>query len=122
MKLPTSPSGFVPVIPHADRAELEENPWCNRAFQTDGDSWDEFGYLATARDTISAELEAQKINQMFYVDNECFWQITESKNDPDTLFGVFMDSSTLSPTRPIRMAAPCCWWTTLGTRPRWTRS
>jgi hypothetical protein len=95
---PTSPSGFVPMIPYSSRAALETNAWCNRAFETDGDSWDEFQSLETARDTISAELEAQKINQMFYVDNECFWQITESKNDPDTLFGVFMDSSTLSPT------------------------
>jgi hypothetical protein len=96
--LPTSPSGFVPAVPYADRAELEANAWCSRAYQTDGDSWDEFGNLSTARDTIAAELTAQRTNMLFYVDGECFWQVTEDKNDPDTLFGVLMDSSTLTPT------------------------
>ncbi|WP_136065102.1 hypothetical protein [Pontiella sulfatireligans] len=96
--LPTSPSGFVPAIPYADRAELESNVWCNRAYQTDGDSWNEFGNLATARDTIAAELVAQRTNMPFYVDGECFWQVTENRNNPDTLFAVAMDSNLLSPT------------------------
>ncbi len=96
--LPTSPCGFVPVIPYADRAELESNTWCNRAFQTDGDSWDEFGSLMIARDTITAELVAQRTNMLFYTDGECFWQVTENQADPDTLFVVLMDSNTLTPT------------------------
>ncbi|MDF7823914.1 hypothetical protein P4B35_07800 [Pontiellaceae bacterium B12227] len=96
--LPTSPSGFVPVIPYSNRAGLEANAWCNRAFQTDGDSWDEFGNLATARDTISEELITQRTNMQFYIDGECFWQATENKNDPDTLFVALMDSNTLTPT------------------------
>jgi hypothetical protein len=95
--LPTSPAGFVPVVPYADRAKLEANAWCRRAYQTDGDSWDEFGNLATARDTIAAELIDQRTNMLFYVDGECFWQMTENGNDPDTLFAVLMDSNLLSP-------------------------
>ncbi|VGO16412.1 Lambda-carrageenase [Pontiella desulfatans] len=96
--LPTSPCGFVPVIPYADRAELEANAWCTRAYQTDGDHWDEFQSLETARDTIVAELVAQRTNMMFYADGECFWQVTQNQADPDTLFVVLMDSNTLTPT------------------------
>lgn len=96
--LPTSPCGFVPVVPYADQAELEANAWCNRAYETDGDTWTEFASLTDARDAIAAELEAQKTNMLFYVDGECFWQVTENKNDPDTLFVLAMDSSTLTPT------------------------
>ncbi|MCF7848811.1 MAG: hypothetical protein K9M45_08185, partial [Kiritimatiellales bacterium] len=95
---PTSASGFVPMIPYSVRATLEANAWCNRAYETDGDTWSEFTSLTNARDVISAELTAQRTNMLFYVDGECFWQITEQKNDPDTLFGIFMDSSTLTPT------------------------
>ncbi len=96
--LPTSPSGFVPVVPYVTRAQLEANTWCNRAYQTDGNSWAEFGSLTAGRDAIAAELVAQKFNQLFYVDNECFWQVTQQKNDTNTLFAVLMDSNTLSPT------------------------
>jgi hypothetical protein len=99
--LPTSPSGFVPVVPYADRAELEANAWCNRAYQTDGDDWDEFGSLTTARDTIAAELVDQRTNMLFYVDGECFWQVTENRNDPNTLFALAMDSNVLTPTARV---------------------
>jgi len=95
---PTSPSGFVPMVPYATRAELESHAWCNRAFETDGDRWAEFPSLTNARDAIAAELIAQRTNMLFYVDGECFWQITEEKSDPNTLFGIFMDSCTLTPS------------------------
>jgi hypothetical protein len=90
--LPTSPAGFVPMVPYATRAELEAQPWCNRAFQTDGDTWSEF---ATA---ISAELNAQRMTLPFYVDGECFWQVTRDRSNPDIYFALLMDSSTLTPT------------------------
>ncbi|VGO16427.1 hypothetical protein PDESU_05018 [Pontiella desulfatans] len=96
--LPTSPCGFVPIVPHASRAETEAHPWCNRAYETDVDTWAEFQSLETARDTISAELMAQRTNMLFYVDGECFWQVTENRNDPDTLFALAMDSTVLTPT------------------------
>ncbi|MDF7824893.1 hypothetical protein P4B35_12795 [Pontiellaceae bacterium B12227] len=96
--LPTSPCGFVPIIPHASRAEAEAHAWCSRAYETDVDTWAEFQSLETARDTIAAELMAQRTNMLFYVDGECFWQVTENKNDPNTLFVLAMDSNVLTPT------------------------
>ncbi len=95
---PTSPSGFVALVPYATRAGLEANPWCKRAYETDGDTWAEFGSLSAARDAIAAELVAQRANQLFQVENECFWQITQQKDDPNILFAVLMDSNTLTPT------------------------
>jgi hypothetical protein len=96
--LPTSPSGFVAMVPYATRAELESNGWCKRAYETDGNTWDEFVSLTTARDTIAGELDAQKLSQLFYVENECFWQVTQQKEDATTLFAVLMDSGTQTPT------------------------
>jgi hypothetical protein len=96
--LPTSPSGFVTMVPYTSRAALEAHAWCNRAYETDGDTWTEFTSLAHARDTIAAELTAQASNLMFYVEGECFWQMTQQKSDPHMLFAILMDSSTLTPT------------------------
>ncbi|MCK5175276.1 MAG: hypothetical protein KAR47_17915, partial [Planctomycetes bacterium] len=110
---PNSPGGFVPMVPYATRSELEAKPWCNRAYETDGDTWSEFASLTVARDTISAELDAQKSNLLFYVENECFWQVTQQKNDPDTYFAILMDSDTLTPTertvKPKRGSATGMW-------------
>ncbi|VGO16421.1 hypothetical protein PDESU_05012 [Pontiella desulfatans] len=96
--LPTSPCGFAPIVPHATRAEVEAHAWCRRAYETDVDTWAEFQSLETARDTISAELLAQRTNMLFYVDGECFWQVTENKNDPNTLFVLALDNKVLTPT------------------------
>jgi hypothetical protein len=96
--LPTSPCGFVPIVPHASRAAVETNAWCERAYETDVDTWGEFPTLEIARDAISAELLAQRTNMLFYVDGECFWQVTENKDDPDRLFVLAMDSTVLTPT------------------------
>jgi len=96
--LPTSPSGFVAMVPYATRAELESNGWCKRAYETDGNTWDEFGSLTSARDSISANLEALKFSQLFYVENECFWQVAQEKDDPTLHFVMLMDSNTLTPT------------------------
>ncbi|NDV61470.1 hypothetical protein G0Q06_03300 [Puniceicoccales bacterium CK1056] len=96
--LPTSPSGFSPIVPYATRAELEALPWCNRAYQTNGDTWSEFASLEEARDSIMNELVTQRGNQLFYVDNECFWQVTQQKDDPDTYFVALLDSNLLTPT------------------------
>ncbi len=96
--LPTSPCGFVPVVPHASRSTVEANAWCERAYETDVDTWAEFGSLTNARDTIAAELLAQRTNMLFYVDGECFWQVTENKNDPNTLFALALDNNVMTPT------------------------
>ncbi len=95
--LPTSASGFVPMVPYASARELEAQPWCRIAYETDGDTWKEFTSLTEARDQISAELIAQRVNQLFYVENECFWQVTEDKGNPNRLFAVLMDSNVLTP-------------------------
>jgi hypothetical protein len=96
--LPTSPCGFVPVVPHASRTAVEANAWCDRAYETDVDTWAEFGSLTAARDTIAAELLARRTNMLFYVDGECFWQVTENRDDPDTLFVLAADNAVLTPT------------------------
>lgn len=96
--LPTSHCGFVPVVPHASRSAVEAHAWCDRAYETDVDSWAEFGDLDSARDAITAELMAQRTNMLFYVDGECFWQVTENKNDPNTLFALMLDNDVLTPT------------------------
>ncbi len=92
-----SPGGFVPFFAHHSRAEIEALPMINRAYETDLDTWAEFGTLEQGRDTISAEIEAQKTNLLFYVENECFWNFTEQYSDPNTVFGVLMDSKTFTP-------------------------
>ncbi len=95
--LPTSPCGFIPTLPYTSQQEAEAFPWCDSALETDLDGWTEFGDLAIARDTITADLMAQRSNMLFYVDGECFWQVTEERNDPNTLFAGAMDSSELTP-------------------------
>jgi hypothetical protein len=103
--LPTSPCGFVPVVPHASRDEVEALPWFERAFETDVDTWAEFDSLTTARDTISAELLSWRDNMLFYVNGECFWQVTEDRSQPGTLFAMVMDSNVMTPTaRTVQLA------------------
>jgi hypothetical protein len=96
--LPTSAGGFVAVLPYESRAGAEAQSRWNRAFETDGDTWAEFTTLTDGRDTVSAEILAQRSNLLFYVDGTCFWQVTEELNDSDTYFAVLMDSDTLTPT------------------------
>jgi hypothetical protein len=96
--LPTSPSGFVPLIPYSTRGEVEAQSWCNRAFQTDGDTWSEFASLDDASASIRDELVARRQDLLFYLDGECFWQITRQLDDPDTFFLLLMDSEVLTPT------------------------
>lgn len=97
--LVNSPAGFVPFVPHASRWAVQSNEWCDRAYATDGDTWSEFDSLTEARDTISADLLARRTDLRFYVENECFWQVTRQKNDPDTCFVLLMDSDVMTPTR-----------------------
>lgn len=95
---PNSSAGFVPLIPYATRSEVESLLWCNRAYQTDGDTWTDFSALWDAPAAIASELLDQRLTQPFYVDGECFWQVTQDPTDPDTLFAILMDSNTLTPT------------------------
>merc|ERR1712046_323548 len=39
---PTSPSGFVPLLPFHTREAAENKSWCNRSFETDVNYWAEF--------------------------------------------------------------------------------
>ena len=41
---PHSATGFVPLVPFSSRATLEaQSVWCHRAFETNCDTWEEFG-------------------------------------------------------------------------------
>jgi hypothetical protein len=103
--IPTSPSGFVPAVPFVTRAQVEEFPWCKRAFETDGDTWADFGSnLTLARDTIKAELVSQRTNMLLVVEPEndassnVFWQLTRAKSDPGLYFLMLMDPHTMTPS------------------------
>ena len=115
--LPTSPSGFVAIVPHASRTTLEGKARWNRAYETDGNSWAEFGTLEEGRDAIRAELLNQRANLPFYVDSqlgeECFWQVTQQKGDPDLCFLVLMDNDIHNPkarTVKLRLGSATDGW------------
>jgi hypothetical protein len=96
-------------VPFYSRSRLKsEFAWCNRSFETDADSWVEFGEdLTAARDAVGAELLRQRdSNAMLVVgapsdetgaeSSRCFWQLTSA---PDgTLFLLLMDPGALSPS------------------------
>ncbi|OXU14549.1 right-handed parallel beta-helix repeat-containing protein [Sedimentisphaera salicampi] len=94
---PTSASGFPLFVPYKTKQQLEAMPWCRKAYQTDGVSWDDYGRLMLAETEISSELQAQRTNMPFYVENECFWQVIESESSPDLYYAMLMDSAALSP-------------------------
>merc|ERR1711871_1808419 len=85
---PTSPSGFVPLLPFYTRKDAESQPWCNRSFETDVNYWSEFDSdyhgLNKARKEIGAELVSQRANMLLYVEpldadqpetGRVFWQL-----------------------------------------------
>ena len=110
---PHSPSGFVPLVPFSTRDALERLVFCNRSFETDVDSWTEFGWdLAGARDAISSEIVHQRdANALLAVvpsnasdvhGGESFWQLTEATAtvggvEEQVLFLLLMDPGALSP-------------------------
>ncbi len=93
---PSMPGGFVTIVPSTQASEIEGNSWCNVAYQTNGDAWDNLS-LNEARETISNEVLSQRHHLDFYVDGDCFWQITQQKDDPYTYFAFLMDNNELSP-------------------------
>lgn len=93
---PSTPGGFVTIIPSKQATQLEANSWCNQAYQTNGDSWSDFSVEA-AKELISNEVMAQRDSLDFYVDGECFWQVTQDKDDPKSYFVLVMGNSVLSP-------------------------
>lgn len=94
--LPSSPGGFVTIIPSDQDSEIEANSWCNKAYQTNGDSWSNLS-VSQAKEVIKEEILNQRNNLDFYVEGECFWQVTRQKDDPYTYFVILMGNSTLSP-------------------------
>lgn len=93
---PATPGGFVSIVPHQTAAELETNTWCNKAYQTNGDTWSDFSVEA-AREIISNEVMAQRDSLEFYVEGECFWQVTQDKDKPENYFALLMGNSVLTP-------------------------
>ena len=96
--LPSSPSGVVALYPYSSKSKIEQFSEVKKVYTTDVNSWDEFGTLEEARDSITKELESQKHNMLFYVDGDCFWQMTQQKGDRNILFMVLMDNNVLTPT------------------------
>ncbi|MCK4922434.1 MAG: T9SS type A sorting domain-containing protein [Bacteroidales bacterium] len=93
---PSSPGGFVTIVPNRQASLLEANTWCNKAYQTNGDTWDSYS-LSGAKDEISGEILAQRNNLFFHVDGECVWQVTQQKDDPLTYFLLLMGNNVLTP-------------------------
>ncbi|WP_430814944.1 T9SS type A sorting domain-containing protein [Carboxylicivirga sp. RSCT41] len=102
---PSMPGGFVTIVPGKQASELEEQAWCEVAYQTNGDTWANLS-LSGARETISNEVLSQRLNLDFYVDGDCFWQFTQQKDDPYTYFAFLMDNNELSPVeRTVKLKA-----------------
>lgn len=94
--LPSSQGGFVTIVPHKQASDVLKNAWCTQAYQTNGDTWDDYS-LTQARTEITNQILLQRNNLDFYVDGDCFWQVTQQKDDPSTYFVVLMGNSLLSP-------------------------
>ncbi len=98
--IPSTPGGLVTIVPHKPPAQLEINSWCNVAFQTNGDTWSDFS-LEAARQHIINEVLAQRDSLEFYIEGECFWQVTQDKDDSLTYFVLLMGNDELSPVERI---------------------
>lgn len=102
---PISQGGFVCIVPHVQASQLEDNSWCNKAYQTNGDTWDNYS-LNEAKDIISNEVLTQRDSLDFYVEGECFWQVTRDKEDSLTYFVLLMGNSVLTPVeRTVKLKA-----------------
>lgn len=93
---PSTPGGFIIIVPHKQATQLATNTWCHKAYQTNGDSWSGYS-LESAKDEVSNELMAQRDSLDFYVEGECFWQVTRDKDDPKCCFVLLMGNSVLTP-------------------------
>ncbi|WP_289053396.1 T9SS type A sorting domain-containing protein [Carboxylicivirga marina] len=102
---PSTPGGFVTIIPSTQASEIESQTWCNVAYQTNGDTWENLS-LSGAKETISDEVLSQRQKLDFYVDGDCFWQVTQQKDDPYTYFAFLMGNNELSPIeRTVKLKA-----------------
>jgi hypothetical protein len=94
--IPSTPGGFVTIVPHKQASYIESNGWCNQAYQTNGDAWASYT-LIKAKDVISNEVMTQRDNLDFHIEGECFWQVTQQKDDPLTYYVLLMGNNVLSP-------------------------
>ncbi|MCD6354634.1 MAG: T9SS type A sorting domain-containing protein, partial [Prolixibacteraceae bacterium] len=102
---PATPGGFVTIVPSKSATQLEANDWCKQSYQTNGDTWSDFSVEA-AKEIISNKVLAQRDSLDFYVDGECFWQVTQDKDDSLTYFIVVMGNSVLTPVkRTVKLKA-----------------
>ncbi len=102
---PSTPGGFVTIVPHKQSTQLEANDWCNQSYQTNGDSWSGFSVEA-AKELISNEVMAQRDSLDFHVEGDCFWQLTQDKDDSLTYFVLLMGNSELTPIeRSVQLKA-----------------
>lgn len=98
--IPSTPGGFVSIIPHQSASEIEKNSWCNRAYQTNGDTWTGFS-VEGAKDMISDEVLTQRDSLVLFVEGESFWQVTQDKDKPDNYYVMVMGNSELTPMERI---------------------
>lgn len=89
---PSSPGGFVTIVPNRSATKLEENTWCNKAYQTNGDFW-----MNGGKNEIISDLVAQRNNLDFYIEGECVWHVAQDKDNPNTFFVFLMGNNVLSP-------------------------
>lgn len=102
---PSTVGGFIPIVPHRMAAQVESKAWSKIAFQTDGDYWNGYSLLEASdiiRDTVMERRESLD----FYVEGDCFWQITRQKDDPYTYYVMLMGNKVLSPVeRSVKLKA-----------------
>ncbi|GAB1308879.1 hypothetical protein KH5_15620 [Urechidicola sp. KH5] len=97
--MPTSPGGFVTIIPNRSSSEVLDNDWCNKSYQTNGDSW-----VSGGKSQIVLDLLTERQNLDFFVDGECVWQVAQDKDDPFTYFVFLTGNNVLSPIqRSVRL-------------------
>jgi Secretion system C-terminal sorting domain len=95
---PYCSGGFVPIVPFSSKSEVEANLWCDQAYATDANTWEEFGDLWEAKDQISQELTTQADKLIFHVEGECFWQLTSLADQPGICYALLMDNNVMSPS------------------------
>ena len=89
---PSSPGGFVTIVPNRSATRLVENAWCHKAYQTNGDFW-----LNGGKNEIISDLLTQRNDLDFYVEGECVWHVARDKDKPNTFFVFLMGNNVLSP-------------------------
>ncbi|GGZ87437.1 hypothetical protein GCM10007028_27030 [Algibacter mikhailovii] len=103
--IPTTPGGFVTIVPNRQAIQIEGNIWCKLAYQTNGDSWDNFS-ISAGKNEIENKILGERNNLDFFVEGACSWHIAQQKDDPFTYFALLLGNNVLSPaSRTVKLKA-----------------